>query len=176
MKLKVAFVAAVLLCGTSAVAAALLGATAAPPAGADEKCVATDARIVVSLEKHALLLCDKGKVIEAIGVRLGRGGIGKTREGDGKTPVGTYPLGEPRPSNRYGTFIPIGFPTDEQKKAGYTGSAVGVHGPPRWVKWLGRLVNTFDSSDGCVGVARDDEIERIAAWVRAAPARTIELR
>jgi murein L,D-transpeptidase YafK len=27
---------------------------------------------------------------------LGRGGVGKTREGDGKTPIGVYPLGEPR--------------------------------------------------------------------------------
>ena len=176
MKLKFAFLAAVLLGGTSAVAAALLGATPGPPVAADERCDALDARVIVFLERHALLLCDRGKTIETFGVRLGRGGVGKTREGDGKTPVGTYPLGEPRPSNRFGTFIPIGFPTDEQKKAGYTGSAVGVHGPPRWVKWLGRLVNTFDLSDGCVGVARDEEIERIATWVRTASARTIELR
>ena len=176
MKLKFVFLAAVLLGGTSAIAAALLGATSGPPAGTDEKCVALDARVVVSLERHALILCDKGKTIDTFGVRLGRGGVGKTREGDGKTPVGTYPLGEPRPSNRFGTFIPIGFPTEEQKKAGYTGSSVGVHGPPRWVKWLGRLVNTFDLSDGCVGVARDEEIQKIAAWVRVTSARTIELR
>jgi murein L,D-transpeptidase YafK len=84
--------------------------------------------------------------------------------------------GEPRPSKRYGTFIPIGFPTEEQKKMGYTGGAVGVQGPARWVKWMGSLVNTFDSSDGCVGVARDAEIEAIASWIRAASARTIELR
>jgi murein L,D-transpeptidase YafK len=108
--------------------------------------------------------------------RSGRGGVGKTREGDGKTPIGTYGLGDPRPSNRYGTFIPIEYPTDEQKHQGFTGSAVGVHGPGRWVKWLGRLVNTFDWSDGCVGVATDGEIERIATWVRSTSARTIELR
>ena len=56
------------------------------------------------------------------------------------------------------------------------GSAVGVHGPARWVKWMGSLVNTFDSSDGCVGVARDAEIKTIAEWVRADSVRTIELR
>jgi len=176
VKLKFAFLAAVFLVGTSAVAAALLGATPGAPVRVDERCIAADTRIIVSLKSHALLLCDRGNMIETFGVRLGRGGIGKTREGDGKTPVSTYSLGEPRPSNRFGIFIPIGFPTEEQKKAGYTGSAVGVHGPPRWAKWLGRLVNTFDLSDGCVGVARDDEIEKIAAWVRTAAARTIELR
>jgi hypothetical protein len=59
---------------------------------------------------------------------------------------------------------------------GYTGSAVGVHGPPRWSKCLGSPVNTFDLSDGCVGVARDEDIETIANWVRRASARIIELR
>jgi L,D-peptidoglycan transpeptidase YkuD (ErfK/YbiS/YcfS/YnhG family) len=171
---KVVIVAVVAVAATCGVAAAL-GARTAPVEGAPV-CAAPDARIVVALERHVLALCDKDKAVETFGVRLGRGGVGKTREGDGKTPVGTYALGPPRPSNRYGTFIPIGYPTDEQRKQGYTGSAVGVHGPGRGVKWLGGLVNTFDSSDGCVGVARDAEIERIASWVRAAGAHTIELR
>jgi hypothetical protein len=59
---------------------------------------------------------------------------------------------------------------------GYSGSDVGVHGPPRWATWLGSLVNTFDLSDGCVGLARDAEIETIAEWVGTASVRTIELR
>jgi hypothetical protein len=53
---------------------------------------------------------------------------------------------------------------------------VGIHGPARWVKWLGSLVNTFDSSDGCVGLARDAEMQRIAEWVRSSAVRRIELR
>jgi L,D-transpeptidase catalytic domain len=171
---RIVVIVVVVLAGTGGLAAAL-GARRPAVDGA-AVCAAPDVRVVVDLKKHALALCDHDQVRGTFAVRLGRGGIGKTREGDGKTPVGVYPLGEPRTSNRYGTFIPIGFPTDEQKKAGYTGSAVGVHGPARWVKWLGSLVNTFDSSDGCVGVARDAEIEAIADWVRTASARTIELR
>ena len=167
-------IAAAVLVGTCALAAAL-GASS-PAVSADRTCGAPDTRIVVDVAKHTLSLCDGDKRVDAFAVRLGRGGVGKTREGDGKTPIGTYSLGDPRASNRYGTFIPIGYPTEEQKKLGYTGSAVGVHGPARWVKWLGSLVNTFDSSDGCVGVARDAEIEKIATWVRTASARTIELR
>ena len=175
MKLKVASFAAILFAGTCALAAALVGRTPAEPVGSDQTCAAPDARIVVDLKKHTLALCAKDKLVEVFDVRLGRGGVGKTKEGDAKTPVGTYSLGEPRPSNRYGTFIPIGFPTEEQKKKGYTGSAVGVHGPLRVVKWLGRLVNSFDSSDGCVGVALDTEIDKIASWVRTESVRTIEL-
>lgn len=145
-------------------------------AAADPVCSAPDARIVVQLKEHVLLLCEKGKVSGTFGVRLGSGGTGKSREGDKKTPVGEYGLGEPRPSKSFGTFIPIGYPTAEQRKAGFTGGAVGVHGPHRWMGWLGSLVNTFDSSDGCVGVATDAEIERISGWVRTTSAKIIELR
>jgi len=171
---RILFAVVIVLGGTAGLAAALGART--PVVGGDQICAAPDARVVVDLGSHTLALCEKDKARGTYAVRLGRGGTGKTREGDGKTPVGTYALGEPRPSKRYGTFIPIGFPTEEQKKMGYTGSAVGVHGPARAVRWLGSLVNTFDSSDGCVGVARDAEILEIANWVRATSVRTIELR
>lgn len=174
MKLKRRTIAAVALVGTCAVAAAVAARSAAVPRA--QNCAAPDARIVVDVKNHTLTLCERYTEVETFDVRLGRGGVGKTREGDGKTPIGTYGLGRPRPSERFGTFIPIGYPTDEQKKRGYTGSAVGVHGPPRWVRWLGNLVNTFDLSDGCVGVARDSEVQRIAQWVRSSLAETIELR
>jgi murein L,D-transpeptidase YafK len=145
-------------------------------AWADSSCSGNDTRVVVELEAHRLVLCQAGEAVETFGVRLGHAGVGKTRAGDGKTPVGTYPLGQPRVSKRYGMFIPIGYPTAEQRKQGFTGGSVGVHGPDRRVRWLGRLVNTFDSSDGCVGLAKDEEMDRIAKWLRATKARTIELR
>jgi hypothetical protein len=139
-------------------------------------CTAADARLVVETGAHRLALCDRDREVGAFSVRLGRGGVGKTAEGDRKTPLGIYPLGEPRRSDRYGTFIPIGYPTPDQRRRGFTGGDVGVHGPHRWVRWLGSLVNSFDSSNGCVGLATDEEMATIAAWVRTAHARTIELR
>jgi murein L,D-transpeptidase YafK len=154
----------------------VLVAAFARPAGAVGSCSAKDSRIVVESAKHRLALCEGDREIAAFGVRLGRGGVGKMAEGDGKTPLGTYAMGEPRPSERFGVFIPIGYPTAEQRSKGYTGGDVGVHGPHRWVRWLGSLVNTFDSSDGCVGVATDDEINRIAAWAKQTHVRTIEIR
>ena len=139
-------------------------------------CAATDSRIVVETAKHRLALCTGGQEAAVFGIRLGRGGVGKQAEGDGKTPLGTYALGAPRPSKRFGTFIPIGYPTVEQRKQGFTGGDVGVHGPFRWVRWLGSLVNTFDSSDGCVGVATDEEINAIADWIAKVHAQTIEIK
>jgi murein L,D-transpeptidase YafK len=154
----------------------LMVAACARPVLAAGSCTAKDSRVVVETAEHRLALCEGGSQVAEFGVRLGRGGVGKTAEGDGKTPLGTYPLGEPRPSQRFGVFIPIGYPTAEQRSKGYTGGDVGVHGPHRWVRWLGSLVNTFDSSDGCVGVATDDEINRIAAWMKQTHVRTIEIR
>ena len=146
------------------------------PARAAGPCAAPDARIVVDTAAHRLLLCDRDQPTATFGVRIGSGGVGKTKEGDDKTPLGVYPLAAPRKSQRYGTFIPIGYPTPEQQKRGFTGGSIGVHGPDRLVRWMGSLVNTFDSTSGCVGIATDDEMAKIAAWVKTAGARTIELR
>ena len=41
---------------------------------------------------------------------------------------------------------------------------------------MGGLVNTFDSTSGCVGIATDDQMAKIAAWTKTASVKTIELR
>lgn len=56
-----------------------------------------------------------------------------------------------------------------------TGGSVGVHGPDRRVRWLGRLVNTFDTTDGCVGLATDREMDEIVAWLQRTKAGRIVL-
>jgi hypothetical protein len=133
-------------------------------------------RLAVDVAAHELWLCDQAQGITSFSVRLARRGLGKTKAGDQKVPIGTYTLGAPRPSKQYGIFIPIGYPTPAQAARAYTGGAVGVHGPGRKVRWLGRLVNLFDTTDGCVGIATDDEMKRIAAWVTSHRARTIQIR
>jgi murein L,D-transpeptidase YafK len=122
--------------------------------------------IVVDVETHAMRLCEEDRVVQAYRVALGRGGVGKTRQGDGKTPIGEYSLGSPRPSARFGTFIPVGYPTPEQKEKGYTGSAIGIHGPDRRFKWLGRVTSWIDWTDGCIAVGRDEDIDSVAEWVK----------
>jgi murein L,D-transpeptidase YafK len=109
-------------------------------------------------------------------VRLGKGGVGKSKESDGKVPLGRYSLGKPRRSLKFGVFIPIAYPTPEQRAQGYTGSGVGIHGPHRSLTWLGRLVNTFDTTDGCVGLATNRETEEVARWVSHHHALTVLIR
>jgi hypothetical protein len=132
--------------------------------------------VEVRTAAHKLYLCDRERAVaSSFDVRLARNGVGKTRTGDKKVPLGSYPLGQPRRSKQYGTFVPIGFPLPEQRRRGYTGGDVGVHGPDRRVRWLGGLVNTFDTTDGCVGLASDQEMDSLTAWLRRSGAHRIIL-
>jgi hypothetical protein len=140
-------------------------APASAPAAAP--CAGRGTALVVRTGARVLYVCQSGRARAHHAVALGRGGIGKQREGDGRTPLGVYPLGAPRRSVRYGTFIPIGYPTPEQMRQGYTGSAVGLHGPERRSRWLGPLTLMVDWTQGCLAVGSDGAIDAIARWVRA---------
>ena len=132
--------------------------------------------VMVDTATHTMSLCESGRRVDAFAVRIGHNGTSKTREGDGRTPLGTYPLAEARSSATYGTFVPIAYPTPEQRRAGFTGSAVGVHGPGRRMRRAGSVANLFDTTDGCIGLGTDDDMERFAAWTRRRRPREIIVR
>ena len=133
-----------------------------------------DTTIVVDTSSHRLSLCAAGSAVHEYAVALGRGGVGKAREGDRKTPIGSYALAAPRASAKFHQFIAVGYPTRAQRAQGLTGGDIGIHGPSRKYAWLGRLRNHVDWTDGCIAVATDGAIDEIAAWmVRARPARVI---
>jgi L,D-peptidoglycan transpeptidase YkuD (ErfK/YbiS/YcfS/YnhG family) len=139
-------------------------------------CPPAKAIAIVDTSRHVLTMCDAGVIVGQHSVRIGKNGVGKTAEGDGKTPLGTYPLGPPRASAEYGTFIPIDYPTAEQRRTGFTGSAIGIHGPMRHLRWAGRFVNLVDTTDGCVGIATDEEMLQLEHWIRVRNVPTILLR
>lgn len=135
-----------------------------PPAG--------DA-VVVLAEARALWLCADGIPAARFAVALGRSGVGKRRRGDDRTPLGTYPLGAPRPSELYGTFIPIAYPTPAQAARGFTGAALGIHGPPRGMDRSSYPVTDVDWTRGCIATGSDDEVGAIAEFVRARRPRLV---
>jgi murein L,D-transpeptidase YafK len=139
--------------------AATAGAGVARP-----PCDAGETALVVLVRERSLTLCDGGLPAARYPVALGAGGVGKRRAGDNKTPLGRYPLGRPRSSPGYDTFVPILYPTPEQQRRGQSGSAVGLHGPPRALS--GPAVTAADWTAGCIAVGTDGEIRAIAAWVR----------
>ncbi len=144
-------------------------------AGAADPCATGASAVVVLTASRTLWLCERGRATARFRVSLGQGGTDKRREGDEKTPLGTYTLGAPRASAGWGTFIPIGYPTAAQRRRGYTGAAVGVHGPARGFRWAGRANAWFDWTGGCVGMASDAELAQVAAVARRGGA-TISIR
>ena len=172
---RLAGVAGLLLACLTVGAVLPTAARAATPAAASPCQTNRLAHIVVRSSEHRLSLCTDRREVKSFPVRLAWNGPGKRRSGDAMLPMGTYRLGMPRDSKKYGVFIPIGYPTPAQAARGYTGDAIGIHGPNRLVRWLGRFVNTFDTTSGCVGIATDREMREIAAFVRRQRARSIAI-
>jgi murein L,D-transpeptidase YafK len=97
---------------------------------------------------------------------LGRNGVGKTKAKDDKTPLGKYALGNPGASvDGFKVFIPIGYPTLEQKQKAYSGSAIGIHGPYRTFRCAGFLNAAVNWTQGCLAVASDTFIKEIGRFV-----------
>ena len=135
-------------------------------AGGKGPCQGNTVSVIVDTARHKLRLCDGNKVVKEFKIALGRGGIDKRKRGDNKTPLGEYPLGTSQPSKKFGIFIPIGYPTDKQRAKRFTGSHIGIHGPSRIFKWLGRITTWFDWTQGCIAVGTDADISEIARWIK----------
>lgn len=133
---------------------------------AHRPCPATGAIVLVDSNAHVLCLCREGKREAVFRLALGRGGMNKRNEGDGRTPVGRYDLGPPRASRRYHVFVPIAYPTAEERARGLSGSDVGVHGPHVAFAWLRLATLWADWTRGCIAVATSREADQIGAWVR----------
>ncbi len=120
----------------------------------------------MELKSRVLHLCRGGVAEASYPVNLGRGGAEKRREGDRKTPVGRYRLLAPRASvSGFSWFVPIAYPTAAQRRTGYTGGAIGIHGPPDWLpQAVIDLAFPVPWTDGCVMVRTKAEIEAIRSW------------
>ena len=158
----------------TAVAAA---STAVPSPRPTAPCQRDETAIVIDTAARRLHLCRDGARAETFMVALGISGVDKRRAGDNRTPLGSYRLGPPRASRWFHRFIPVQYPTAAQQRAGFSGGAIGIHGPPRGLETAARLAMLVasDWTAGCIAVGTDDEIERIVAWVDAHQVRTVRL-
>jgi hypothetical protein len=162
---------AVLAAYSAILGAGVLWAWAAPKRPV---CPGVGSVVVVDTATRVLCLCRDGQETGRFRVALGRGGLGKRLELDGKTPLGRYPLGTAIPSSRFHLFLPVGYPTPEQRARGYSGGAIGIHGPHVVFAWLGHWTTWPDWTQGCIAVGTQGEIEQIARWV--ASRRGVEIR
>lgn len=134
----------------------------------DENCRLTEGINVITA-KRVLNICEDGNIIREFDISLGSRGVGKKYTGDRKTPLGLYELAPPRPSNRFGIFIPIMYSNQQQLAVTYTGNDMGIHGPFQPLKWLGPINTWFNWTQGCIAIGKNDQMAFVAQWVQEHP-------
>ena len=123
-------------------------------------------RVVVLKSERTLQLVNHERLIKAYKVALGGDPIGpKTRQGDHKTPEGSYVLDFRNAHSKFYKAIHISYPSARDRAAAREqgaspGGDVFLHGLPNGFGYLGAAHRLKDWTDGCIAVtnAEIDEI------------------
>jgi murein L,D-transpeptidase YafK len=128
-------------------------------------------RVIVLKKERKLILMNGDKVLRTYRVALGGSPVGaKARQGDHKTPEGTYILDRRNPKSQFYKSIHISYPNAVEaanaRKHGFSaGGDIFIHGLPNGYGFVGAAHRLHDWTDGCVAVT-NEEIDEI--W-RAVP-------
>jgi len=123
-------------------------------------------RILIEKKERRLTLLSKGKVLKAYQIALGGKPSGpKERQGDNKTPEGTYVIDSRNKNSRYHRSLHISYPNEKDKKRAKElgvspGGDIMIHGIKNGLSWVGDLHTDVDWTKGCIAVT-DEEIEEI---------------
>jgi tetratricopeptide (TPR) repeat protein len=132
-------------------------------------------KILIEKNERRLTLFSKGKVLKTYKIALGGNPNGpKERQGDNKTPEGTYVIDSRNKDSRYHLSLHISYPNEKDKKRAKQlgvspGGDIMIHGIKNGFSWVGDLHTEIDWTKGCIAVT-DEEIEEID---RLAPKGTI---
>jgi lipoprotein-anchoring transpeptidase ErfK/SrfK len=136
-------------------------------------------RILIEKKKRRLTLISKGEAIKSYKIALGGNPVGpKEREGDNKTPEGTYTIQSRNWHSKYHLALRISYPNEMDKKRAKDlgvspGGDIMIHGIKNGLSWVGGLHTGVDWTQGCIAVT-NNEMEEIA---RMAPDGTpVEIR
>jgi len=124
-------------------------------------------RIVIEKKQRRLKLISKGEVIKTYKIALGGNPIGpKEKQGDNKTPEGTYVIDARNNNSHYHRSLRISYPNEKDKKRAHElgvspGDNIMIHGIKKGFSWVGDAQSEVDWTKGCIAVT-DEEIEEIA--------------
>jgi len=127
-------------------------------------------KILIEKMKRRLSLLSKGSVIKAYRIALGGNPDGpKQRQGDNKTPEGTYFIDSRNMDSRYHISLHISYPNERDKRLAKErgvppGGDIMIHGIKNGYSSVGALHAGSDWTKGCIAVT-DKEIEEIERLV-----------
>ena len=123
-------------------------------------------KILVEKKERRLTLLSKGEVLKTYKIALGGNPIGpKERQGDNKTPEGTYVIDSRNKDSEYHLSLHISYPNERDKKRARElgvspGGYIMIHGIKNGFSWVGDSHAEVDWTKGCIAVT-DEEIEEI---------------
>jgi len=126
----------------------------------------TPDRIVIHKTAHTLEFIHGGKVLHTYKVALGSGGLApKQRQGDHRTPEGTYHVDAKNPQSQFYKAFHLSYPSPEDSARARSqhlspGGDVEIHGLPKAYKGLGSTQHLFDWTDGCIALS-DEQIDEL---------------
>jgi tetratricopeptide (TPR) repeat protein len=127
-------------------------------------------KILIEKKERRLTLISKDKVLKRYKIALGGNPNGpKEKQGDNKTPEGTYIIDSKIRDSRYHLSLHISYPNEKDKKRARElgvspGGDIMIHGLKNGFSWIGDLHKDYDWTKGCIAVT-DEEIEEIAKLV-----------
>ena len=127
--------------------------------------------IIVYKQSRNLVLLSGGKEVRSYKIALGSQPVGpKTRQGDHRTPEGSYVLDSRNPNSHFYKAVHISYPNSKDtaaaKKSGVSpGGEIMLHGLPKQYAWVGKAHVLHDWTDGCIAVT-NEEMDEIWKLVR----------
>ena len=123
-------------------------------------------KVLIEKIERRLTLLSKGEVIKTYKIALGGNPVGpKERQGDNKTPEGTYIIDSRNRDSGYHLSLHISYPNEKDKmRAKELGVSPGgdimIHGIKNGLSWVGVSHAEVDWTKGCIAVT-DEEMEEI---------------
>ena len=123
-------------------------------------------KVLIEKKERRLTLLSKGEVIKTYKIALGGNPVGpKERQGDNKTPEGTYIIDSRNSDSGYHLSLHISYPNEQDKmRAKELGVSPGgdimIHGIKNGLSWVGASHAEVDWTKGCIAV-KDEEMEEI---------------
>jgi murein L,D-transpeptidase YafK len=123
-------------------------------------------KILIEKKERRLALLSRGEVLKTYKIALGGNPIGpKERQGDNKTPEGTYVIDSRNKDSGYHLSLHISYPNEKDKKRARElgvspGGDIMIHGIKNGFSWVGDSHTEVDWTKGCIAVT-DEEIEEI---------------
>lgn len=136
-------------------------------------------RIVIEKGARRLYLLRGDDVIVEYPVKLGLNPYGhKQREGDFRTPEGTYHLSRRNPRSEFFLSVEVSYPNEADRararQAGVRpGGLIMIHGQPNVPRKAPDYYANNDWTDGCIAVSNSDMVD---IWQRTRLGIPIEIR